>query len=74
MSRIYRLCQFAKRVGRSISTLRRWDAGGEFVAKKHIKDTGIIMNLMSNDYWVLRPMREKRLLFVGFPVRIKRMI
>ncbi|HDN27642.1 MAG TPA: IS607 family transposase [Thioploca sp.] len=28
MSRIYRLCQFAKRVGRSISTLRRWDAGG----------------------------------------------
>jgi len=35
MSRIYSIGQFAKRVGKSVSTLRRWDAGGEFVAKKH---------------------------------------
>jgi predicted site-specific integrase-resolvase len=35
MNRIYRIGKFAKRVGRSISTLRRWDASGEFVAKKH---------------------------------------
>jgi len=35
MSRIYSIGQFAKRVGKSVSTLRRWDASGEFVAKKH---------------------------------------
>jgi len=35
MSKIYSIGQFAKRVGKSISTLRRWDASGEFVAKKH---------------------------------------
>lgn len=35
MNRLYSLCQFAKRVGRSISTLRRWDASGELFAKKH---------------------------------------
>jgi len=35
MSRIYSIGQFAKRVGKSVSTLRRWDASGEFLAKKH---------------------------------------
>lgn len=35
MSRIYRIGQFAKRVGKSVSTLRRWDASGELTAKKH---------------------------------------
>jgi predicted site-specific integrase-resolvase len=35
MSRIYSIGQFAKRVGKSVSTLRRWDNSGEFIAKKH---------------------------------------
>jgi len=35
MSRIYSIGKFAKRVGKSVSTLRRWDASGEFSAKKH---------------------------------------
>jgi len=35
MSNIYSIGQFAKQVGKSVSTLRRWDASGEFVAKKH---------------------------------------
>jgi putative resolvase len=35
MSRIYRIGQFAKKVGKSVSTLRRWGATGEFVAKKY---------------------------------------
>jgi len=35
MSKIYSISQFAKRVGKSVSTLRRWDACGEFLAKKH---------------------------------------
>jgi len=35
MSRIYSISQFAKRVGKSVLTLRRWDASGEFLAKKH---------------------------------------
>ncbi|KHD11412.1 recombinase [Candidatus Thiomargarita nelsonii] len=35
MSRIYSIGKFAQIVGKSVSTLRRWDASGEFVAKKH---------------------------------------
>ncbi|RKZ79531.1 MAG: IS607 family transposase, partial [Candidatus Parabeggiatoa sp. nov. 1] len=35
MSRIYSIGQLAKRVGKSVSTLRRWDTSGEFLAKKH---------------------------------------
>jgi len=35
MSKIYSIGQFAKQVGKSISTPRRRDASGEFIAKKH---------------------------------------
>jgi predicted site-specific integrase-resolvase len=35
MSKIYSISQFAERVGRAASTLRRWDVSGEFVAKRH---------------------------------------
>jgi len=35
MSRIYTIGEFAKRVGKSTSTLRRWDKSGELKAKRH---------------------------------------
>jgi len=35
MSSIYSISKMAKRVGVSISTLRRWDDSGELVAKRH---------------------------------------
>jgi predicted site-specific integrase-resolvase len=35
MSRIHSISQFAKRVGKFVSTLRRWDASGEFLASIH---------------------------------------
>lgn len=35
MSKIYSISSFAKRVGKSTSTLRRWDHTGEFPAKRH---------------------------------------
>jgi predicted site-specific integrase-resolvase len=34
MSKIYRINEFAKRIGKSTSTLRRWDAEGRLVAKR----------------------------------------
>lgn len=34
MSNIYRINEFAKRIGKSASTLRRWDAEGRLVAKR----------------------------------------
>ena len=35
MDKIYSIKQFSERVGKSISTLRRWDKSGEFTANKH---------------------------------------
>jgi predicted site-specific integrase-resolvase len=35
MSKIYRPSEFAKRVGVTTRTLRRWDADGKLVAKRH---------------------------------------
>ena len=35
MSKIYRIGEFAKRIGKSPRTLRRWDANGVLVAKRH---------------------------------------
>lgn len=35
MNKVYNIGQFAKRVGKSPSTLRRWDKTGEFKAKRH---------------------------------------
>jgi predicted site-specific integrase-resolvase len=34
MSKIYRINEFAKRVGRHTQTLRRWDAEGKLIAKR----------------------------------------
>lgn len=34
MSKIYRINEFAKRIGKSTSTLRRWDAEGTLTAKR----------------------------------------
>ena len=34
MSKIYRINEFAKRIGKSTSTLRRWDTDGILVAKR----------------------------------------
>lgn len=34
MEKIYRINQFAKRIGKSTSTLRRWDREGQLVAKR----------------------------------------
>ncbi len=34
MSKIYRINEFAKRIGKSTSTLRRWDAEGKLCAKR----------------------------------------
>ncbi len=34
MSKIYRINEFAKRIGKSTSTLRRWDADGKLTAKR----------------------------------------
>lgn len=34
MSNIYRIGQFAERVGRSVSTIRRWEAEGRIVVKR----------------------------------------
>jgi predicted site-specific integrase-resolvase len=34
MSKIYRINEFSKRIGKSASTLRRWDAEGRLVAKR----------------------------------------
>ncbi|NWH05355.1 MerR family DNA-binding transcriptional regulator, partial [Desulfobacter latus] len=34
MNNIYRINEFAKRIGKSASTLRRWDAEGRLVAKR----------------------------------------
>jgi len=35
MSKIYRINEFGKRIGRSTSTLRRWDRSGRLLAKRH---------------------------------------
>jgi len=35
MDRIYSIGQFAARIGKATSTLRRWDRTGEFKAKRH---------------------------------------
>lgn len=35
MSKIYRVSEFAKRIGKSSRTLRRWDKTGVLVAKRH---------------------------------------
>ncbi|WP_157487412.1 MerR family DNA-binding transcriptional regulator, partial [Desulfosarcina sp. BuS5] len=34
MSKIYRINEFAKRIGKSASTLRRWDTEGRLIAKR----------------------------------------
>ncbi len=34
MSKIYRISEFAKRIGRSPSTVRRWEAEGKIRAKR----------------------------------------
>ena len=34
MGRIYKINEFAKRIGKSTSTLRRWDAEGKLCAKR----------------------------------------
>ena len=34
MDKIYRINEFAKRIGKSTSTLRRWDREGQLVAKR----------------------------------------
>jgi DNA-binding transcriptional MerR regulator len=38
MSKKYRLHEFAKLIGRSTSTLRRWDNEGLFIAKRTISN------------------------------------
>ncbi len=35
MSKIYRMSEFAKRVGKAPSTIRRWEREGKLVAKRH---------------------------------------
>ena len=35
MSKIYRIHEFGERIGKSTSTLRRWDKEGRLVAKRH---------------------------------------
>lgn len=35
MSKIYRISEFARRIGKSPRTLRRWDKNGILVAKRH---------------------------------------
>ncbi|AFL75353.1 IS607 family transposase [Thiocystis violascens] len=35
MSKIYRINEFAKRIGKAPSTLRRWEREGKLVAKRH---------------------------------------
>lgn len=35
MSKIYRVNEFAKRIGKSPRTLRRWDEKGILTAKRH---------------------------------------
>jgi predicted site-specific integrase-resolvase len=35
MNKIYRISEFAKRIGKSADTLRRWDREGRLVAKRH---------------------------------------
>ncbi len=35
MSKIYRIHEFARRIGKSASTLRRWDDNGVLTAKRH---------------------------------------
>lgn len=35
MNNIYKISEFAKRIGKSADTLRRWDKEGRFVAKRH---------------------------------------
>ena len=34
MAKIYRISEFAKRIGKSARTLRRWDKNGNLVAKR----------------------------------------
>jgi putative resolvase len=34
MSNNYRIAEFAKRIGRSVQTVRRWEAEGKFIAKR----------------------------------------
>lgn len=52
MDRVYGIGEFAQRVNVSISTLRRWDASGEFPAKKRPSghryyDEGDVRNLLN---------------------------
>ncbi|WP_221913944.1 MerR family transcriptional regulator, partial [Thiorhodospira sibirica] len=35
MSKIYRINEFAKRIGKAPSTIRRWEREGKLVAKRH---------------------------------------
>ena len=34
MSNNYRIAEFAKRIGRSVQTVRRWEAEGKLIAKR----------------------------------------
>jgi hypothetical protein len=74
MSRIYSISQFAcKLVNPSLN-----EEDGMLLANFQHRyltlDIDIMTNLMSDDYWELRPMTEKLLFIVGFLVIIKKKI